>query len=219
MLFSSSHQLPTFEKQIEGIGCITIDINFDIFWGEYTGKRVNIDNFLNDVQPLKIFNHTFNTLSVKKAFVQMCLHHYKEMNSIYVLSRHNTIRKDMFADIYYLIKNNLSDLYITNIKQLIEEYSISQYVYYMLYYTKHIFNDPILENYIDAFDCEKGRKLLDLYGLSKKEQKKWKITFEERLNSNNLYNVIQNDLTDYDLRKINSNQKIFGPSNLTQGNI
>ena len=208
-LFSSSHQLPAFEKIIYGVGNISIDINFDVFWGEYTGKRIDIDEFLNDVQPIKIFNHTFSTLPANKAFVQLCLHHYKEMNSLYHLTRHDCIRESMFSDIYNLIKNNLSKLSLKEVYAMVEKYQISAYVYYILYYTYYLFKDPILKEYVDVFDSPKGRALLDIYGLSENEKKVWKISFEERLSLNNLFEVIQNDLTSDDMKKINYNQQFF----------
>lgn len=208
-LFSSSHQLPAYEKFIHGLGNVSIDVNFDVFWGEYTGRRIDIEEFLNDVQPIKIFNYTFSTLPVNKAFVQLCLHHYKEMNSLYHLTRHDCIRESMFFDVYNLIKNNISKLRVKEVYAMAENYQISEYIYYILYYTYYLFRDPILKEYVDAFDSPKGRDLLNIYGLAENEKKVWKIDFDERLSLKNLSNVIQDDLTADDIKKIDYNQQFF----------
>lgn len=90
------------EKKIGFIVSI-VDINYDSFFGEYTGKRVDIDNFLSDTIEMEIYGVKVKTLSPLKAMVQLILHHYyKEMNSIYHLASHDNINYNMLKDVYYL---------------------------------------------------------------------------------------------------------------------
>lgn len=209
MLLSSSHQMPTYEKEIPDVGTVVIDVNFDIFWGEYIGRRIDMNEFLSDVKPMELFKCKVNVLPPLKALLQVCLHHYKEMNSLYHLTRHNSINCNMFSDIYYLWKNNITDLCLEKLINIGREYDISCYLYYILYYTNCVFKDKELQKYVDTFCTDEGKRILNCYGLSVEEQKEWRADFEERLNTNNLYELIKDDLTNDDLKKIKRVEYIF----------
>ena len=91
---SQSHQIPPYIKGIQNQK-IEIDINFDMFWGEYEGKRIDISEFLSDTIEIDIYGCKVKTLPPLKAMVQLILHHYKEMNSIYHLAGHNCINYEV----------------------------------------------------------------------------------------------------------------------------
>lgn len=206
---SFSHQTKPYVKKTPIIPTY-IDINYDIFWGEYRNKRISITKFLEDTRIIELYGCVCKTLTPVKTMIQFILHHYKEMNSIYHLTVHNCINYGMFKDVYYLWKNNqeaitLNKLYITAC-----EYEIIPFVYYVLYYTNWIFKDYDLKKYVQAFETSEGVGLLDRYGLTKKEQKQWKVDFQKRLETENLYELIKNDLTDADIEKIERNRRIFG---------
>lgn len=48
MMLSTSHQIKPWISDIPPWEKIEVDLNFDIFWGEYEGKRVDIEEFLSD---------------------------------------------------------------------------------------------------------------------------------------------------------------------------
>jgi len=50
---------------------------------------------------------------------------------------------------------------------------------------------------------------LNCYGLCEKERKEWKCDFQTRLESNDLYSLIKDDLTEKDHEKIAINKRIF----------
>ena len=112
-----SHQIPSYHKDKFGFH-LNVDVNYDIFWGEYEGKRCSIDEFLSDTVDMQIYGVTVKTLPIEKAFVQLILHHYKEMNSIYHLAVHNSINYRMFKDIYFLWKNNRADITLERMKHI-----------------------------------------------------------------------------------------------------
>ena len=89
------------------------------------------------------------------------------------------------------------------------EYEIIPYVFYVLYYTGQVFDDELLKQYIEACRTPEGEALLNCYGLCDKERKEWKCDFKTRLASENLYNLIMNDLTDEDREKIAINKRVF----------
>lgn len=203
-----SHQIPSYHKDIMGFH-LNVDVNYDIFWGEYEGKRYPIEEFLNDTVDMEIYGVTVKTLPVEKAFVQLILHHYKEMNSLYHLSQHNCIRTEMFKDIYDMLLNKCHLLTVDRTKQLCEKYSIGNYAYYMLYYAYQVFEDIALYKYLKPFEYYMDFNLINGYGLSSQERKVWKISFEQRLDKNEVWSYIRDDLTEADMQKVILNNSIF----------
>ena len=210
LMLSASHQTAAWSKVINCKCKSVVDVNFDLFWGEYGGHRIDIDQFLLDTIEMEIYGMRIKTLSPLKAMVQIILHHYKEMNSIYHIAEHDCIRYSMFRDVYFLWKNNDGMISLDNLYALSLEYEIIPYVFYILYFTNEIFNDYELSRYIAAFRTPEGISLLDCYGLTEHERKLWKVDFQTRLETKNLYDLIKNDLTELDLEKLERNRKIFG---------
>ena len=97
-MLSSSHQIAPWIKEIPPWGVIVIDLNFDVFWGEYEGKRIDIEEFLSDTIEMEIYGVKVKTLPPIKAMIQLILHHYKDMNSIFLLATRKSIKYDMFKD-------------------------------------------------------------------------------------------------------------------------
>lgn len=206
LFLSASHQtLPYTCKH----NYLTIDINFDILWGEYEGKRIDIEEFLSDTIEMEIYGVKVKTLPPLKAMIQLILHHYKDMNSLFLLATRKSIRYDMFKDVYYLLKNNLDAIPLDKLYAMSAEYEIIPYVFYVLYYTGQVFDDDLLMQYIEAFRTPEGEALLNCYGLCKKERREWKCDFKTRLDSDNLYELIKEDLTERDKEKIAINKRVF----------
>ena len=206
LFLSASHQtLPYTCKH----NYLTIDINFDILWGEYEGKRIDIEEFLSDTIEMEIYGVKVKTLPPLKAMIQLILHHYKDMNSLFLLATRKSIRYDMFKDVYYLLKNNLDAIPLDKLYAMSAEYEIIPYVFYVLYYTGQVFDDDLLKQYIEAFRTPEGEALLNCYGLCEKERREWKCDFKTRLDSDNLYDLIKEDLTERDKEKIAINKRVF----------
>ncbi len=201
-----SHQLAPYVNDAK---TFSVDLNFDIFWGEYEGKRVDIEKFLSDTIEMDIYGVKVKTLPPIKALIQLILHHYKDMNSIFLLATRKSIKYDMFKDVYYLLKNNLDTIKLDKLYTMSAEYEIIPYMFYILYYTGQIFDDEVLKKYIEAFRTSEGEKLLNCYGLCTRERKEWKCDFKTRLESDNLYELIKDDLTEKDQEKIAINKQIF----------
>lgn len=209
VMLSSSHQISPWVKNISPWGGVEVDLNFDIFWGEYEGKRIDIEEFLSDTIEMEIYGVKVKTLPPIKAMIQLVLHHYKDMNSIFLLATRKSIKYDMFKDVYYLLKNNLDTIPLDKLYVMSAEYEIIPYVFYVLYYTGQVFDDEILNQYIEAFRTPEGEALLNCYGLCAKERKEWNCDFKTRLESDNLYDLIKDDLTEKDHEKIAINKRIF----------
>lgn len=209
MMFIGSHQVASWHKNRLLCGQVIIDLNFDILWGEYEGKRIDIEKFLSDTIEMEIYGVKVKTLPPLKAMIQLVLHHYKDMNSIFLLATRKSIRYDMFKDVYYLLKNNLDAISLGKLHAMSAEYEIIPYVFYVLYYTGQVFDDDILKQYIESFRTPEGEALLNCYGLCEKERCEWKCDFKTRLDSDNLYELIKEELTERDKEKIAINKRIF----------
>lgn len=209
MMLSTSHQIKPWIRDISPWGKIEVDLNFDIFWGEYECKRIDIEEFLSDTTEMEIYGVKVKTLPPIKAMIQLVLHHYKDMNSLFLLATRKSIRYDMFKDVYYLLKNNLDAIPLNKLYALSSEYGIIPYVFYVLYYTGQVFDDDVLKQYIEAFRTPEGDALLNCYGLCKKERHEWKFDIKTRLDSDHLYELIKDDLTERDREKIAINKRVF----------
>ena len=209
MMLICSHQVASWYKNSSPCGQVIIDLNFDIFWGEYEGKRIDIEEFLSDTIEMEIYGVKVKTLPPLKAMIQLVLHHYKDMNSLFLLATRKSLRYDMFKDVYYLLKNNLDTISLDKLYAMSVEYEIIPYVFYVLYYTGRVFDDDVLKQYIEEFRTPEGEALLNCYGLCEKERREWKCDFKTRLDSNHLYELIKEDLTERDKEKIAVNKRVF----------
>jgi len=207
-LLSYSHQVIPLVKALK-YSQIKIDINFDIFWGEYEDARVQINEFLSDSVYVDIYGVKVKTLNPMKSLIHLILHNYKDMNSIFLLATRKSIRYSMFQDIYYLLINNNDKIQIDELYDICDRYHIIKYAFYVFYYTSQLFDDAILKKYVEKFRTPEGDKLLNCYGLCSKEQKEWRYDFKTRLEKDNLYELIKNDLTEKDMKKIAINKRIF----------
>lgn len=203
-----SHQIVPFVKRI-GTFSVYIDVNFDVLWGEYLGKQISTKEFLFGTVPMQIHNCYVKTLPHIKFFVQLILHHYKDLNSIYLLATQKTIRLSLFRDLYYYFINNKRYVPLDELLQYCTEMRINDYVYYVLFYTCVLFDNKDLKKYRDAFETNKGRELLNKYGLSEKERREWRVDFIYRLNNGILYDCIKADLSKNEIENIEINKKIF----------
>lgn len=203
-----SHQTPSYHKDKFGFH-LNVDVNYDIFWGEYEGKRCSINDFLSDTVDMEIYGVTVKTLPIEKAFVQLILHHYKEINSLYHLSQHNTIHTGIFKDIYDMLTNCANFLNEDVVKELSEKYLIGEFMYYMFYFTEKVFDVLLLSQYVKELEPYENLDLLESYGLCENERKKWTIPFDERLENNGVSEYILQSFSIEEIKKIELNNKIF----------
>lgn len=145
-------------------------------------------------------------LTAEMEFISLCLHHYKDMNSIYLLSQ-GSLKLFLFCDIYFYLLNNKLDL--TRLHALCEKLSVNEYVYYCVFYANEIFQDNLLIQFLTTFDSEKAQKMLNTFGLATDEIKTWNIGFLDRLFMNFPNNAFYSLLTEEDLKKININRDLM----------
>lgn len=105
-----THQLAPFIKSSRLSLCpfINIDVNFSVLWGE-SPWEIDMDEYLRHIESGFLFNVKIYRLAPVYDFIALCLHHYKDMNSIYLLSEKGFCLNEFF-DIYYYLINVKIDL-------------------------------------------------------------------------------------------------------------
>ena len=202
---STSHQTAPYIKETENKLCpyVNVDINMDILWGECE-HRSDMDKVLSYTEKYSLFDMEFYKLTSEMEFVALCLHHYKDMNSIYLLSQ-GSLSLGLLCDIYFYIKNVRPSA--NKIYEISRQFEVGRYVYVCLAHTMEIFADTLLVPYIDALKNDCDDRLLNSFGLNDKELKYWDISLRERLFHTDLRQYMQRFLTDADREKIRINRE------------
>lgn len=206
IMLINANRLTAFEKLTEDGIKLSFDINTDIFWGEYSGKKIDIEEFVSDAEEIQIHGVKLRTLTDIKCFIQTCLHHYKLMNSPFYLfePRKIVLSEGWFQDIYNLYKSHIyTKAHI--LETFVNEYELQDEFFYMLYYTSIVFQDEELYKWAQVFKTESGTEKLNQFGLSDDERKTWPISFEDRMNHPQLFKVLKPLMSDNDLEKIIKN--------------
>lgn len=204
-----SHQTISYKKLIEPYKLwLEVDVNFSLFWGEYKGKQINVADVLDHAEYIDIYGESVRTLEAPYAFVQVILHHYKDCNSLFLLATRNSLNEQMFREIYVFWLRYKNVITIQWLTEYAMKNQIAEYLFYMLYYTNKIFQDPMLATYVDALRTEEGMRFLNCYGLDG-EKKKWTVSFEERLLAVSTGELIEAQLSEKDRGKIKYNQMLF----------
>ena len=209
---SFSHQLPPLWKKVNGV-TVNVDINYDIFWGEWTGPRQDIEEWLKKREIIELFRLPVPVLTVNEAFIQLCLHHYKDMNSLFHLTIGTPIKSEKFQDVYRFWRNNQKELSIEKICDWAERYSAQDYLYCVILQTAEVIQDEDIArwgNQLNPKGYPEGNCLTDTYGLDASHRKKWDLSLKERVDNPKLPEYIKAHLTEEEREKIERERIIFG---------
>ena len=176
-----SHQVVPFIKKTGNVALthVNVDVNTNLYWGE-SECSLNMEQLLFHRIPIEIDGVTLYKLEPISEFIALCLHHYKDMNSLYLLSQ-GSLRLRLFVDIYRYILRQREVLPTIQLRQTAEEWGALPYIYYCLFQTAALFPEKVVLDYRDAMQNEKGQNLLNVCGLTQEEQKKWLMPLTARL--------------------------------------
>lgn len=202
---ASSHQTAPYVKMTGNKLCpyIMVDINTDIMWGESQTKS-DMKFVLEKTYASSINGVTFKKLCTEMEFISLCLHHYKDLNSIYLLYERG-LKLNLFCDIYFFIRN--CDIDKEKLYDYCIKLNVSEFIYYCLYYAYLIFQDKNLESYLSLFYSENAEKIINQFGLSPDERQNWDIDFYTRLFNTDLRDYLECTLSYEKINKIRINQK------------
>lgn len=200
-----SHQTAPYIKQTKNPLCpyVNVDVNMDIMWGESEDKA-DMDLVLSLAEQTSLFDIPFYKLTPEMEFIALCLHHYKDMNSLYLLMG-GGMRLGHLCDIVYYLSNVHPDA--QKLLHLCQALNVGRYVYTCIYHTNIIFESNTLAPYIYALKSEKDTSLLDSFGLTEKERKPWGLSLEERLFHSDIREYVDGLLSDEEKEKVKANQK------------
>ena len=204
-----SHQTPIYNKVINNMQC-SVDLNFDLFWGMYQGKRFSIREFIEATKRKMIVYETeIYTLPELEMLAVLILHDFKDMTSIFRLMRNNCINREMFQDIFRLFSNCKKEIKSGKFKTLCDSLFITPYVFYVLYYTQMLVNDPLLGETVCDFKTKDGNELLGHYGFIENNIKKWKYDFYTVVDSDKICSLIIDDLTEQEKEYVKMQEDAF----------
>lgn len=203
-----THQQPSWIKRInnEVTPYVCVDINTNVLWGEMN-RLFPLNMFLDfeSIESTQIFNVELKKLKCESEFIALCLHHYKDLNSIYILSKRGFCFSH-FIDIYVYLKTKRpnSDVLMAIIKKL----KIEQFIFYLLYWIKYLFpNDKLVSQYFELLYDPQYEHSVNSFGLGSSERREWTFSFEERVCDPEFVRSFVQRLTDADKEKIYINQK------------
>lgn len=207
LLFQSamSHQIAPFIAKTDNPLCpyVNMDINFDVLWGEST-QRGDMAAVLAHTARTSICDVAFSKLTPAMEFVALCLHHYKDMNSPYLLYE-GGLRVGHFCDLYYYLKNAAPS--IDAVKTIGDTLGVTAYIYYCVYYTNTVFGTELTAQWCRAFRTAQGEALLPCFGLKETARHRWDIDFEARLFHSDLRSHLQTILSETELASIEFNRE------------
>ena len=204
-----SHQIIPFVKKANSLICpyICVDINTNIIWGE--GEKIDMNDVLRHREAEYVNNIKLYKLELEADFIAVCLHHYKELNSIYMISI-GSIKLSLFLDIYRYVERNFNDIVAMKIVNLAKHWNVLPYIYYCLKMTNELFPSDIILRYLKFFETKQGEFLVNKFGLSKNEWKDWKFDLGQRLFDSQFVKKYLNALSEEEKKKIEINKRMMG---------
>lgn len=164
-----THQAAAFVKATNNRMCpfVNVDVNLDIFWGE---SKVHADmrEFLSHTEMTELYGVKLKKLNPVQEFISLCMHHYKDLNSLYLLYD-SRISLSLFCDIDGYIKQARPD--IDELKNTCDRMGISDYIAFCLYHTNRIFPSDITERYLRVFSFDMSNEIFSRIGLCDDEYK------------------------------------------------
>ena len=207
---SFSHQLAQFIKATGSNICpfVCVDVNLDIVWGE-GDFSIDMSDFAGNM--LHTEDCLINGIALRRLkpvyeFISLCMHHYKDMNSIYLIADRG-INLSEYCDIYFYLANVMPDA--DELAKTAAKYEVSEYIYYCAYYANEIFRDERIRRYLEKSESETAKKLIDCYGLNESERKVWDVPFYERLLDNGFKERFFDSLSAEDKKKVQINREMM----------
>ncbi len=200
-----SHQTAPYIKATGNKLCpfVNLDVNMDLLWGE-CDENADMELVLSHTEETSLFGIPFQRLTREMEFISLCLHHYKDMNSLYLLSS-GSLRLGLFCEICDYLQNVRPN--VERLCSLCKQLRVGKYVYACIAQTQEIFDDPTPTLYLNALASQRDDRLLDCFGLNDKERKSWDLSLVDRLFHPNLPEYLQARLTDEEKEKVRINRE------------
>ena len=186
---------------------VEFDLNKSIIWSE-SNNKIDVEEYLNHTIDLEVFSGIkVRTLSPLYSFIAMCLHHYKDMNSIYLLYRKKRISLRRFYDILYYLKENPDECSPEQLFIVANKYNVLKYCYYCIYYCYELFHCEFLVPYLQILFSPEAERLTRVYGLNELKQHEWNVELSDRIFNHNLDQMISSEVTEEEMKTVKANME------------
>lgn len=200
-----THQVAPFVRLTDaGITeAINIDVNLSVMWGE-SDQKMDMTEFIAHTTTMTLYGMEVKKLMPEYEFISLCLHHYKDMNSIYLLAKKG-LSLSLFCDLYFYIQNVAMDT--RRLKEIATRRHVDEYLYYCIYYTHELFQDDRSGEMLADFNESKNEMLIDSFGLNDAERRRWNEPFFDRLLDASFSRRFVENLGAKDMDKLRANLK------------
>ena len=188
----NSHSLAPFRK-LEKNNLYEIDINFLFHKEKEFG--IETDEFLKYSKSMRMYNIEFPVLDDTIAFLHLALHHYRESTSLYYIYNNHDFDLLKACDIYYFAKTQTIDF--DKLYFIIKKYNLIDQIAFLFSNVNRIF--PDFHNIVFIENIKPFVRNNDL------DEVKWPISLEERLQSDNRFKFIQDDLSYQQKKSLENN--------------
>ena len=202
---SQSHQLAPFVKDTHDRLCpfVEYDCNVDIFWGE-SEQHADMKHFLENTTEIELFNIPLKKLTHEAEFIALCMHHYKDCNSLYLLWKNGFSKEKLFDIAKY---TEVAPLDIQKLLTLCCSFHVENYVCYCVHFANILHPNSTLQKIESELSNADICLLYECFGLCEKERKTWNVPFAERIC--NVQQYMEPLLTEDDRIKIMKNEKLM----------
>ncbi|MBQ9121534.1 MAG: nucleotidyltransferase family protein [Clostridia bacterium] len=202
-----SHQTAPYIKQTGHPLCpyVNVDVNLDVLWGECEA-RGDMELVLSHGEEASLLGVSLRRLSPEMELVALCLHHYKDMNSLYLLTKSGLRLKPLF-DVYLYLKNVRPAP--DGIQRIAEALGVGDYLYVCIAHAHEIFADEISASYLGHLAPLGNTELLNSFGLNASERKQWKLSLPERLFHPSLATYVLAHCSEGERKKIEFNNLLM----------
>lgn len=183
---------------------VEYDCNMDIFWGE-SQRHTDMNAFLTHTVECELFGIPIRKLTAEAELIALCMHHYKDLNSIYLLWTRGFDRCKLEEIAYYVINVSLN---LDRLKSLCQEFGVIDYVCWCIHYANLLLPDLRLRELEDNFITPRAQMLFGSFGLNDVERKQWPMSFEVLCNGNTRDHM-KDMLTEMDIKKIHINLQMM----------
>lgn len=200
-----SHQTAPYIKETGNRMCpyVNLDVNMDVLWGE-CNEKADMNVVLSHTEESSLLGISFQKLPPEMEFLSLCLHHYKDMNSLYLLAG-GSLHLGLFCELYDYLRNVRPDA--QKLHEACNRLQVGRYLYVCLYDTQRIFESEVIEPYLEVLEASKDDSLPDTFGLNDRERQEWSLGLLERLFHPDLSQFLQEQLTDEEKEKIRINRE------------
>ena len=197
----NTHQIIPFHKVVNK-QLVNVDINFDVYWGQ-SDTNCDMAYILNRTNDLEINGVNIRVLDKEMSFLTMCLHHFKDVSSTYLISQ-GSYKISHFLDIFMFVYLHHHEFDVQKLKRYINDLKAEKYVCWCMQVTSLVFESDVLEELLRVLNYPIGA-VDDSYGLLETHRKKWCIPLNERIFSNNWIEKFVDSLDVQEKREIDNN--------------